>query len=88
MSSSTAMDVGFRNPNDLINVGLANIQPGPQDVFVMHCMKCHRNCATPRQVLLGRHCPNCGDGEQGLVLPEADQVRRCGETACLKVQNT
>ena len=86
MTSVSYGDVGYINPNGLINMGLASTQTrGEQWWFVMHCTTCHRNCGSFAGILTARRCPyGCSYpvGEHGNELPQADLMRRCGASTC------
>ena len=74
--------VGYVNPNGLLNLGLSNRQTGTQWLFVMHCLRCHRNNPTHAHLLPTRLCNHCQGGLPGVELPREDQVRRCSGQVC------
>ena len=86
MASVPYGEVGYINPNGLINMGLTSRQPpGSQWWFVMHCEACHENCGAFASVVMSRRCPSgCRPptSQRGDELPQADQVRRCGSSVC------
>ena len=84
MTTDAQKEVGYVNSNDMMNVGFANVQLSSKPwLYVMHCLRCHKNSPVYAHLLTGRKCLHCDAGESGEVrLPCADLIRRCTGQGC------